>query len=105
MEKQQDLVAFNPADGASLTRMLMMAGADGVATPAQRQLSILFAKTSTSIPAGGSGQATYRAPTATGWTDTTAAYTVYNEGETEIAVGKKVVLFPIDGRWAAFEVC
>ena len=104
-EKQQDLVAFNPADGAALTRMLMMAGADGVANPAQKQFVMLFAKTSTSVPAGGSGQATYRAPTSTGWTDTTIAYTVFNESETEIAINKKVILFPINGRWAAFEVC
>lgn len=103
---RQDLVAFNNVDASGLLAMLAMAGGDRVSQRNEGTFAILFGKTKTGgIAANGSANVYLREPTTTGWADTTKEVAGWNESSVAIAAGKKVILIPINGRWAAFEVC
>ena len=105
-QKRQDLVAFNAADAAALLAGLAQAGSESVAVSAQRPVYMMFGKSIGAIPAGGSNTVFIRDPSTTGWVDnTTKQVTAWNESSAAIAANKKLLLIPINGRWAAFELC
>ncbi len=59
-----------------------------------------------SIVSGSIGNVYMRKPTSGGWsTDTSKQYTAYNDTPTDIAGSKRLILFPVDGRFVAVEVC
>jgi hypothetical protein len=65
----------------------------------------LLAITSASIAGGASGNAVAKVPTVGNWTAGSITYTVWNPATTTIASGKLVMIFPIDAKWAAVEIC
>ena len=103
---RQEIVGFNAVDAAALLAGLMLAGGDRVAQRNDGVLAIQFGKTKTGgIAGGGSANVYLREPTTTGWADTTKEVTAWNASSVAIAAGKLLLLIPINGRWAAFEVC
>lgn len=57
------------------------------------------------LPAGGMGTAQSKLATLTGWGSGGVQYDAWNFSSTSISAGKTVIMFPIDARWAAVEVC
>jgi hypothetical protein len=58
------------------------------------------------IAAGSSGLVRMRKPASGGWTtDTAKSYVAFNDTPSDITGNKRLKLFPIDGRFAAVEVC
>ncbi len=83
-------------------------GTDDVATDCIRVVSNeapLLAHTSTSIPAGGSGTVVVRVPSSTIWSAGTVSYDARNDSATAILADRRVIIFPIDAKWHAVEIC
>lgn len=57
------------------------------------------------IAANGSGTVTAKVPTSTGWAAGSVTYTAYNISATAISNNANVLIFPVDARWVAVEVC
>jgi hypothetical protein len=92
-------------------QLLALVGKTSAATesrsdPNTYTTNIRFAKTVATITAGGSGQVYEydRIGSSPGWSVTTNEQTAWSPFAT-IASDTNVILFPINGRWVAFEVC
>lgn len=57
------------------------------------------------IAANSSGTVTAKVPTSTGWAAGSVTYTAWAPTSTPIAANATVMIFPIDARWVAVEVC
>ena len=57
------------------------------------------------IAANSSGTVTAKVPTSTGWAAGSVTYTAYNISATAISNNANVLIFPVDARWVAVEVC
>ena len=57
------------------------------------------------IAANGSGTVTAKVPTSTGWAAGSVTYTAFNISATAISNNANVLIFPVDARWVAVEVC
>jgi hypothetical protein len=106
MAEQKAIFGMTEATANAVSAMLGRAGSDGIATPSRPLGGVLFGKTkSGGLAANSSAGVWVREPTATSWTDTTVEVLAYNESSAAIAGNVKLILIPINGRWAAFEVC
>jgi hypothetical protein len=65
----------------------------------------LLAITSGAISGGSSGNAVAKVPTSGDWTAGSITYLVWNPSVTTIASGRLVMIFPVDAKWAAIEIC
>lgn len=57
------------------------------------------------IAANSSGTVTAKVPTSTGWAAGSVTYTAWAPTSTPIAANATVMIFPVDARWVAVEVC
>ena len=57
------------------------------------------------IAANSSGTVTAKVPASTGWAAGSVTYTAWAPTSTPIAANATVMIFPIDARWVAVEVC
>ena len=57
------------------------------------------------IAANSSGTVTAKVPTSTGWAAGSVTYTAYNISATAISNNANVLIFPVDAKWVAVEVC
>jgi hypothetical protein len=83
-------------------------GEDDVETDCIRIISNetpLLAQSSTIIPANGSGTVTVRVPSSGGWSAGTVTYSARNDSATDIQSDKRVMIFPVDAKWHAVEIC
>jgi len=88
---------------------LVFLGLDDVATNACKVAwdhSCIMGQSILSISSNASGNV-YRRKAASGTftTDTTRTYLAYNDSTTAITADSRIILFPVDGRWIAVEVC
>jgi hypothetical protein len=65
----------------------------------------LLAVAGAGIGANTSGTVTARAPASGNWTAGTITYTAWNPTGVAIASAANVLLFPIDAKWVAVELC
>jgi hypothetical protein len=65
----------------------------------------LLAVAGSGIGANTSGEVTAKAPTSGNWTAGTITYTAWNPTGVAIASAASVLLFPIDAKWVAVELC
>lgn len=105
-EGRKAIFGMTEATATAVAAMLARAGGDGMASPVIPPGGVLFGKTkSGGLGANSSAGVWIREPTASGWQDTSIEVLAYNESSTAIAANVKLILIPINGRWAAFEVC
>ena len=57
------------------------------------------------IPANSSGTVTAKVPTSGNWTSGSVTYTAWAPTSTPVAANATVMIFPIDAKWVAVEVC
>ena len=101
-----DLVAFNPIDANGLTALLMMSGADGIASGTEPRTGVLLGRTKPDgLAANSAGNVFYEEPVSGGWSTTAIEYIAHNISLSTIAEGKRVLLIPINGRYTAWEIC
>ena len=65
----------------------------------------LLAVAGSGIGANSSGEVTAKAPTSGNWTAGTITYTAWNPTGVAIASAANVLLFPVDAKWLAVELC
>jgi hypothetical protein len=65
----------------------------------------LLAVAGSGIGANSSGEVTAKAPTSGNWTAGTITYTAWNPTGVAIASAASVLLFPVDAKWLAVELC
>ena len=65
----------------------------------------LLAVAASGIGANTSGQVTAKAPTSGNWTAGTITYTAWNPTDVAITSTANVLLFPVDAKWLAVELC
>jgi hypothetical protein len=65
----------------------------------------LLAVAGAGIGANASGEVTARAPASGNWTSGTITYTAWNPTGVAIASAANVLLFPVDAKWLAVELC
>ena len=65
----------------------------------------LLAVAGSGIGANSSGEVTAKAPTSGNWTAGTITYTAWNPTGIAIASAASVLLFPVDAKWLAVELC
>lgn len=65
----------------------------------------LLAVAGSGIGANTSGQVTAKAPTSGNWTAGTITYTAWNPTDVAITSAANVLLFPVDAKWLAVELC
>lgn len=65
----------------------------------------LLAVATSGISANSSGTVTAKVPSSGNWTTGTVTYTAWNPTAVAIASAKSVMLFPIDAKWVAVELC
>jgi len=61
--------------------------------------------TNEELPANGEGEVTKKDPTSGDWTAGTVVYEARNPSDTAIPTGALVMLFPVDAKWAAVQIC
>lgn len=57
------------------------------------------------IAANSSGTVTHRIPSATTWSDGTITYTAWAPTATAVSANAQLMLFPVDAKWVAVEIC
>jgi hypothetical protein len=65
----------------------------------------ILAITNEELPANGEGDVTKKDPTSGDWTAGTVVYEARNPSNTAIPTGALVMLFPVDAKWAAVQIC
>jgi hypothetical protein len=65
----------------------------------------LLAVAGSGIGANTSGTVTAKAPASGNWTAGTITYTAWNPTGVAIASAANVLLFPVDAKWLAVELC
>jgi hypothetical protein len=65
----------------------------------------LLAVAGSGIGANTSGQVTAKAPSSGNWTAGTITYTAWNPTDVAITSAANVLLFPVDAKWLAVELC
>jgi hypothetical protein len=84
-------------------------GTDAIATDgivAVRDETPILAKAGGSgISANSSGTVTARVPTSGGWSDGTVTYTAWAPTDSPVSANAQLMLFPVDARWVAVEIC
>lgn len=84
-------------------------GPDDVATDCIRVIAdstpLLGSTDGSGITAGGSGTVTVRVPSATTWSVGSVTYTAWNDAPTSIGANARVMIFPLNAKWHAVELC
>lgn len=105
---EEKLYAFGKTDADFLISMIKTSGTTSPLPKRPVEFTIVYGVTGGSgIAADSSGLVYERTPTTTGWTTSTIEYTAYNLHPTAaIAADTRVVMFPVNGRWAVlWEAC
>lgn len=106
MASKEQLFGFNRTDADAILAGLPPTGGSSVSQSLVPDSPILLAQSkSTGIGANNSANVFYMEPTATGWSATTIEYLAYNPTSTAIGNSKLLLLFPVNGRWIAVELC
>lgn len=106
MEESEELFGFNRQDADAILARLQQAGGFDVAPGRRPPVSCILARAKSSgLGANSSGNVFYMEPTATGWQVTTTEYVAFNPTSTAIGADKLCLLFPVNGRWLATELC
>lgn len=101
-----EIFGFNRSDADAILANLQQLGGVDVTGTRRPLVAPLLAQTKTGgLGANSSGNVFYMEPTTTGWQVTTTEYLAFNPTSTAIAASKLCLLFPVNGRWLAVEMC